>query len=55
MILFNNKEILVGNRPIFLKSGLKKELSLFKIFSVRMESFYPFKNSNKHTELSVTP
>ena len=51
MTLFNNKEILVGNRPFFLKDWFDSGIvSQFKIFSVKMENFYPFKNSNKNTK-----
>ena len=51
MILFNNKEILVGNRPFILKDWFDSGIvSIFKIFSVKTENSYPFKNFNKCTK-----
>ena len=49
MILFYNKEILVGNRPIFLKSWFESGIvSIQDILSEK--GVYPFKNSNKVTK-----
>ena len=49
MILFNNKEILVGKRPIFLKSWFDSGIvSIQDILSEK--GVYPFKNSNKVTK-----
>ena len=50
MILFNNKEILVGNRPIFLKSWFKEGIvSIQDILSEngKFLSFQEFKQTYK--------
>ena len=50
MILFNNKEILVGNRPFILKDWFDSGIVSIQDILMKTENSYPFKNSNKYTK-----
>ena len=53
LVLFNNKEILIGNQPFFIKNGFRKESSFYRIFYRKMGNFLHSHSSSKSTVLNA--